>query len=197
MKRRHPLDHLEASIRDHIERETAENIASGMTPEDARAAAVRKFGNPARVAEDTRAVWGTVWLEQLWQDVRYGGRTLWANKAFTLVVILTLALGIGMNTAVFSVLNAVLLRPLPYPDPERLVWVSTYEREYDEEFVGEEQYEAWAAEARSFDALAAYETRDVTVPAVNGPARGQIAMVSGSFWELTGVRPFLGTATGA
>ena len=117
----HPLDNLDDEIRDHIERETHENIERGMTPEEARAAAVRKFGNVARVMEETRAVWKWAWLEQFWQDARYGWRGLRRNPGFAAVVVLTLALAIGLNTAVFSLVNAILIRPLPYPDPDRLV----------------------------------------------------------------------------
>jgi len=143
--RRRMEDDIDRDIRDHIDMETRENIERGMAPPEARAAALRKFGNPLRIAEDTRAVWRSGWIERLLQDVRYALRGLRRNPGFAVVVILTLALGIGLNTAVFSVVNAVLIEPLAYPHPERLLWLTSYNKAFKVEVAYGPDFVPWRA----------------------------------------------------
>ena len=194
--RRRMLEDLDQDIRDHIEQETQDNIERGMSPEAARHAALRKFGNVARIKEDTREVWSVVWLEQLWQDVRYAARMLSKSPGFTAVAVLTLALGIGANTAVFSVVQAVLLEPLPYPQSNRLVMVMervhlrTYENDQNDPSPG--NFADWRAQNSVFEDMAAIQDKSFNLTGSGEPIRIEGEAVSASLFSLLQVHTALG-----
>src|SRR5512141_1657569 len=114
-------EELDRDIAEHIAMETEEFMARGMSPEEARYAALRKFGNVALVKEDTRAVWGWAAVERIFADVRYAIRGMRRNPALAVAAIVTLALGIGVTTAVFSVVDAVVMRQLQFPEAARVM----------------------------------------------------------------------------
>jgi putative ABC transport system permease protein len=184
--KRRMLRGLDDDIRDHIERETSENMERGMSPEDARLAALRKFGNVARVLEETRGIWQWMWVEQLLQDVRYGFRILLRNPRFAMVVMLTLALGIGINTAVFSVVNTVLLKPVAYPNPERLVWIADHDPNVHRDFVWGPDFSDWRTLARSYTGMAGYGYRPTAIQAPRGAGQVTSVYTTGDFWSVTG-----------
>jgi predicted permease len=187
---------LEDEIRDYVERETQENIASGMPPDEARHAAMRKFGHVLSVKEDTRAVWGWVWLERLWQDLRYGRRMLLKHPGFTLVAVVSLAIGIGANSAMFSLADALLLRPLPVLRPGDVVTVgsiSAVER-FSALIASYRDYVDFRDRSRSFDGLVAFtistfgfSTRPDALPQLKAGM-----LVTGNFFSVMGVEPELG-----
>ena len=135
-------------------------------------------------------------VAQLTHEVRLALRALRCTPAFTLSVAVTLTVVIGMSTAVFSVVNAVLLRPLSYPSPERLVWLSTYDNNAREEIVPRSDFRTWRREAtRSFDRMVAYRTTDLTLATTNGAVQARVAFVSSDFWSVVGPVLMMGRPT--
>jgi predicted permease len=195
-RRTRPLDGIDEDIRDHIERETQDNLEKGMAPEEARRQALLRFGNVALAKEDTRAVWVSVMAEQLLQDVRYALGSVRRHPGFAAVAVLTLAVAIGMNTAMFSVFNAVVLRPLGYPSPDRLVWLSTVGMDGESGLVTGPDFVDWRDAAQSFDRMVAYGNADHTLTSAHGATRVRAAMVTADFWDLSGATPAAGRLPG-
>src|SRR5262245_18760963 len=133
--------------------EIERNLADGMSPEEARLAARRSFGSVSLAKEDSRSMWGFGPLEILWQYLRYGARMLLKRKGFTAVATLTLALGIGANTAVFSVINAVLIRSLPFADSNRLVMIWETQPDVRGPVGTYPDFLDWRAQARSVQGM--------------------------------------------
>jgi putative ABC transport system permease protein len=193
-RRKRMLDDLDQDIRDHIEQETRDNIGRGMPPDEARFAALRKFGNIRRVKEDTRDIWIVVWFERLMQDLRYGIRMLAKAPAFTAVAILTLALGIGANTAIFSVVYAVLLKPLPFTDPGQLVTAFQANSHVGiaETGCSFPNYEEWRAQNHVFSELAGVLAHQLTLTGSGEPTVVNTSVVTPELFALLDVRPLAG-----
>jgi predicted permease len=193
-RRKRMLQDLHEDVRDHLERETQDNIDRGMSPKEARYAALRRFGNVARVLEDTREVWTVAWLERLLQDVRFGLRMLRKSLGFTAVVILTLGFGIGANTAIFSMVDALLLRPLPYPHAARLanIWLHSPGIGIFRDWPSPGEFVDLKNENHSFDEMAIAQLRAMTLTGRDQPERIGVIRTSSSLLQMVGAKPLLG-----
>ncbi len=192
-------EQLSAEIQAHVDLATEANMAEGMARDDARHAALREFGNVAGMQERARDERGWVWLEQLGQDVRYAIRGLVRNPNFTVVVVLTLALGMGANTALFSVLNGLLLRSLPVREPESLLMLTTKGLDFDRTYMlsNYQKFREQAATVSEIAAVAAWSAdRQVRLPDdTTGDAMESSSFeVSGNFFSALGVSPVVGRA---
>jgi len=185
---------LEDEVRSHLEMLEEENLRRGMPPQEARCAALRSFGGVDQTKERYREQRGLPSVDSFFQDVRYGLRGLRRSPGFSGVAILTLALGIGANTAIFSVVHAVLLRPLPYRDPSRLVYISEFwPRETPVRTVPNPDFANWSEHSQLFNGFAAYGGgAEVNLTGTGEPERLSGAMVTADFFTLLGVEPFLG-----
>ena len=197
--RKAPLDReLDAEMTSHLEMAVEENIGRGMHPEEARRQALVRFGGVQQAREQQRETRGLPWLDVLLQDLRFTLRTLRRDRSFTIVAVLILALGIGANIAVFSVVNTLLLRPLPFHDPQQLAWFAgnngigglsdvTYRVD---------AYEDYARANHLFQEMTAfspyYSLSETKLVGKGEPKPLQSVWVAGNFFQMLGVRPVLG-----
>jgi putative ABC transport system permease protein len=178
-------------IEAHLEMETEENLARGMTPAGARHAALRKLGNAARIREEIYIMNSLGFLEILWQDLRYALRVLRGSPGFTAVAVLSLALGIGANTAVFSLVHAVLLRPLPYPEAGRLVHVQRFGGHGSD--VSRVELDFWKQHSTTLASMAGSEGRkDQSFTMAGGREWVRVLAVSADFFRTLGIAPAQG-----
>lgn len=185
---------IDKELRFHVEMETQENVRRGMGPGEARRAALRSFGNVCAVRDAAYEVRGGGMFESILRDARYGARSLAKNKGFTAVAVLTLALGIGANAAIFAVIDAVLLRPLPYPESGRLVRLYAIDAAAETFGVSPADFLEGYSRAESFEHLAAYRETSFNASAQEGAERLSGAVVSPEFFSVMGVNPLRGRA---
>jgi predicted permease len=177
----------------HIERQTAENVRAGMTPGEARRAAMIEFGGVESMKEECRDTRKTNWLHDLAQDLRYAWRVLRNSPGFTVIAILTLALGIGANTAIFSVVNATLLKPLPFRQPEKIVALWQTETAPGSYPLTGEDYLDWKSHNKSFADMALYSwPLSANLSTGDAPEGVTDIRVEANFFALLGVQPQLG-----
>jgi predicted permease len=192
--RRRLYSDLSAEIQEHLDEKVEELIAEGMPKNDAEAAARREFGNVTLVAEDSREVWRWRSLENFAIDVRYGLRSLRRSPGFTMIVVLTLALGIGANSAIFSVIDAVLLRPLPFPNASQLADLCARSTLFDFEHLGVSLPDIAdiRATSTSFSNLSPYQWSSKEMTGEGKPEQIEGTDISEDFFPDLGIKPLLG-----
>ncbi|HEY0098755.1 MAG TPA: ABC transporter permease [Pyrinomonadaceae bacterium] len=191
VRRRKYEEELEKELRFHLDQHTDDLIAQGYSPAEARRQARLALGGTEQVKEKCRDARGVRLLEDLLQDLRYAVRVLTKSPAFTLVSVLSLALGIGVNATVFGFVNAVLLRPLSLPDHAELVRIQ------DDNLPAYSDYLAFNERAPVFRGLTAYDFDSFQLTAGDSSARADVVLVSGNYFDVLGVRPALGRAFSA
>ncbi len=185
---------LEAEFQFHLDRETEQWIARGLAPGEARDRAIRSFGPMDKHKADAREARGISWVDELLQDIKYGVRTLAKNPGYAVLAILTLGLGIGANTAIFSVINGVLLKPLPYEHGDRLVLVRQSAPLSGQNTLGVAiaEYFDYRDQAEVFDGLVEYHQMNFDLLNRGEPDRVSTGVVSANFFDLLGIKPVIG-----
>ncbi|MGA2988275.1 MAG: ABC transporter permease [Terriglobia bacterium] len=195
-RRRQREEDLDEEIQAHLRMAAHERVEQGQSTEQAHASAVREFGNVVLVKEVTRDMWGLRWLEVLLQDLCYGARQLHKNPGFTAVAVMTLALGIGANAAIFGLIDAMLLRPLPVSNPSELVELWTVVPNYEHSLFSFPMASEIESDSRLFSSVALWSCPPVPLE-VNGESElGALGLVTPDYFRTLGVRPLLGRLFG-
>jgi predicted permease len=191
-QRKRREDELEEEIQSHLEMAARDRIERGETPDKAHGEARREFGNVSLVKDATRAIWGWMWVEQFAQDLRYGLRMLRRSPGFTAVAVLSLALGIGANSAVFSLIDALLLKHLPVKEPEQLYLIAHTGERGVSEANNFPLFEQMRDHSQSFSGLIAFNPNQwkVAVDDQTEVVYGQV--VTGNYFSVLGVSAILG-----
>jgi predicted permease len=181
----------------HLEQQMAENVSMGMKPEEARRQAMLRFGNPAVLNEETRSTWSGHWFESVWRDLRYGLRTLVRTPGFSLMAILVMALGIGATTSLFTLVRSVLLRPLPFREPDKLVMLYEHFRQQPESpynVVAPADFRDWRAQTHGFQDMGAWRWWAGHISGEHGESPEVVVGAGGSWnlFSLLGVQPAFG-----
>ena len=179
-------------IESHLQMHIADNLRSGMTPQEARRQALIKLGGVQQTREQYRNRASLPMLEMLASDIRFGARVLWKSRGFTIVAIVTLALGIAGNTAIFSIVNGVLLNPLPFARPEQLVAVNESKPNFDQGSISYPNFLDWQKDNHTFSAMAVARGSAFSLTGKGEAEQVNAEFVSGSFFPLLGVNPILG-----
>jgi putative ABC transport system permease protein len=184
---------LEEELRSHMELAATDALAAGATPDRAKFAGRRDLGSQLRIREDARNVWGFAALDHFFQDVRFEMRQLKRNPGFTAVVVLTLALGAGANALMFTIIDSVLLRPLPYPDSRQLVYIDSIQADGRHGSTSLPNFMDMRTQSRSFSAMAAYEEKSVSLRLPGGePVHSAGVAASANLLDVLRVHPMLG-----
>jgi putative ABC transport system permease protein len=185
---------LERELQSDLELEEEEQRERGLPPEEARRAARRAFGNEALIKDQTHEAWGWAPFERLFQDIRYAFRQQRRSPGFALAAILTLALGIGASTAIFSIADAVLLRPLPYSNPQQIVRIWEQAPDGHRMNLAQPNFDVFHTQNNTFASLAEYGYRTTSISGGGEPARAIVTSVSSGFFKTMGVEPVRGRA---
>jgi putative ABC transport system permease protein len=185
-------EQLKDEIQSHLEMAAQDRIERGESRELAESSARREFGNVGLVEHVTRDQWGWRWLEEFSQDLRYGARTLRKNPGFTAIAVLTLALGIGANTSLFSVVNGVLLNPLPYPHPEQLLTLHESKPNFKTGSISYPNFRDWQKDNHTFSSMAIDRAYSFSLTGLGEAEQLNARFISSDFFPLLAVNPVLG-----